>query len=214
VLNLDYCGYAWMHTLNSGKTFSVTAKSCATGYYSFGHEIGHNIGANHNKEVASNYKFSYGLGHLIEAGSAATGYRTIMAYNEAGHATRVNYWSNPSVYYPKTGTPTGVAGVSNNAALLTAQRFKLAAVGDEKTGSCKATGPAAENGEIMCKMQTKSLKDMKKIKKVADAKVCQVECQNTKGCEAFNRKGKTCSLLQLVVKKKKPYCTGTPFNFN
>ena len=213
VLELDYCGYAWMHTLTSGKTFSVTAKDCATGYYSFGHEIGHNIGANHNKEVASNSKFSYGLGHLIAAGSASTGYRTIMAYSAAGHSTRVNYWSNPSVNYPLTGTPTGVAGEANNAAVLTSQRFQLAAIGDEMTGSCKmSTGPA--NGEIMCKKQTKNLKKLKNIKKVADANACQVECQKNKGCEAFNHKGKTCTLLQLVVKKSKAYCTGTPYNLN
>ena len=214
VMELNYCGIAWINTINNGQLFSVTAKSCATGYYSFAHEIGHNIGANHNKEVASNPKYPYGLGHLIKRGSASTGYRTIMAYSKKGHEQRVNYWSNPSVKLSLTGTPTGVAGVSNNAALLTAQRFKLAAVGDEKTGSCIPTGPAPENGEIVCKMQTMSLKKLKTIKKVADAKACQVECQNTKGCEAFNHKGKSCTLLQLIVRKKKSNCTGTPFNFN
>jgi hypothetical protein len=47
ILNADdYCGYAW----NSGEDgvhkdwmFSVTHYGCATGQYSFGHEIGHNF---------------------------------------------------------------------------------------------------------------------------------------------------------------------------
>ena len=147
VLNLNYCGVAWFNTINSGATFSVTAKSCATGYYSFGHEIGHNIGAHHNPDVATNNAFPYGTGHLIEQGTASTGLRTIMAYNKAGYSTRVNYWSNPAVNHPLTGTPTGVAEVSNNAAVLTQQRFNLAMVGDETTGSCvnsvTTTGPVS-----------------------------------------------------------------------
>ncbi len=36
------------------------------GYYSFGHEIGHNIGADHNPEVARNKVYPYGYGHLIQ----------------------------------------------------------------------------------------------------------------------------------------------------
>ena len=45
-----------------------------------------------------------------------------MAYYTWGHSTRVNYWSNPKVNLPETGTPTGVADVSDNARLLTENR--------------------------------------------------------------------------------------------
>ena len=98
-------------TYDNGYTISVTKKSCATGYYSFGHEIGHNFGATHNPEVSTNAEFSYGHAHLIEQGIASTGYRTILGYYAAGHAERVNYYSNPSVNFPVTGTPTGVVGI-------------------------------------------------------------------------------------------------------
>ena len=138
-LNLDYCGVAWFNQLSSGFTFSVTKKSCATGYYSFGHEIGHNIGAQHNPEASTNSQFSYAHGHLIQQGTANTGVRTIMAYSATGHSTRVNYWSNPNVNHPTTGTPTGVAELSNNAALLTLRRYTLASIADESTGGCNAT---------------------------------------------------------------------------
>ena len=37
-----YCGIAWLGP-SKNSMFSVTSWSCATGYYSFGHEIGHNL---------------------------------------------------------------------------------------------------------------------------------------------------------------------------
>lgn len=38
----QYCGLAWLGP-SIGLMFSVTAWNCATGYYTFGHEIGHNF---------------------------------------------------------------------------------------------------------------------------------------------------------------------------
>ena len=92
---------------------------------------GHNYGCHHNPEVATNSYFSYGHGHHIEQGSASTGYRTILAYNAAGHSTRVNYYSNPSVNYPVTQTSTGVADLSDNAQVITQNRISFASLGDE-----------------------------------------------------------------------------------
>merc|ERR1712121_349523 len=51
---------------------------------------------------------------------------------------KVNYYSNPEVLLPATGTPTGVAGQADNADVLIRNRFKLAAVGDESI-TCKPT---------------------------------------------------------------------------
>ena len=106
----------------------MTKKSCATGYFSFGHEIAHNFGCHHNPEQYPNdhtpsYPSAYG--HLIAAGTASTGVRSILAYNAEGHYKRVNYYSNPDVIYPGTGTPTGVAGISNNAKVITDNRCVL-----------------------------------------------------------------------------------------
>jgi hypothetical protein len=131
VKSFSACGIAYMNTIGSGTTVSVTAKSCALGYYSFGHELGHNIGLTHNKEVAKNSKYAYGHAHLIANCPHSSGFRTILAYYADGHRTRVNYYSNPDVIYPGTGTPTGVEGVSNNARILTQNRFALAEVGKD-----------------------------------------------------------------------------------
>merc|ERR1719412_1825009 len=161
--DLSGCGIAYLDTWDSGNTISVTKKSCATGYFSFGHELGHNFGATHDPDTSDNYYYSYGHGHLIEQGSASTGYRTILAYNAAGHYTRVNYYSNPSVTYPTTGTSTGVAGLSNNAAVITENRQAFADLGDESaacgdtqyttaspTTTPAPTGPASTSASSQC----------------------------------------------------------------
>ena len=51
-LEFNSCGVAYMATYSSGNTVSVCKKSCALGYFSFGHELGHNYGAHHNPEVS------------------------------------------------------------------------------------------------------------------------------------------------------------------
>ena len=143
VQDFDSCGIGMFNTYSMGKTIIAAQKACALGYFSFGHELGHNLGCMHNTEAGRNNVFSYGHGHLIEAGSRSTGVRTIMAYNANGHRERVNYYSNPDVIYPGTGTPTGVDGVSNNAAVITKNRFAMAALGDESSTCSSSSGSSS-----------------------------------------------------------------------
>ena len=82
----------------------------------------------HCTRVATNTFFSYGHGHLIEKGNASQGYRSIMAYGTTGYRRKANYYSNPDVIFPGTGTPTGVAGVSNNARVLRKMIGQMAAL--------------------------------------------------------------------------------------
>ena len=56
---LPGCGVAFTYTYANGLTLSVTRKSCATGYYSFGHELGHNFGCNHNPEASTNTRYLF-----------------------------------------------------------------------------------------------------------------------------------------------------------
>ena len=133
------CGRAYgINTISHGQTISVCAKSCALGYFSFGHELAQSIGAYHNRETGLiNPFYSYGQGHLIEKGraTASIGFRSIMAYYATGHHTRGNYYSNPDEIFPATGTATGT-DKSNNAAVLTRNRIALSKVGDE-SAACK-----------------------------------------------------------------------------
>lgn len=118
-----YCGLGWMMTSASpafaSNGFSTVARSCATGYYSFGHELGHNMGARHDVYVDSaSTPYSYAHGYTYSA--AASPWRTVMAYNNACSAvgkncTRIPYWSNPSLTYG--GVSMGNATANNRTTL-------------------------------------------------------------------------------------------------
>lgn len=109
----QYCGIAYrMSRLSSSfasSAFSVVHRTCATGYYSFAHEIGHNQGAHHNPANASGAIYPYAYGHQEPYGK----FRTVMAYNCSGGCSRVNYFSNPDVFY--SGEPTGALNAADNA---------------------------------------------------------------------------------------------------
>ncbi|MFC2026034.1 M12 family metallo-peptidase [Chloroflexota bacterium] len=111
----DYCGVAWlMDNVSSyfeAYAFNVVARTCATGYYSLGHEMGHNMGSGHDWYVDdSEYSpYSYNKGYV----NTQAHWRTIMSYNRKCtdsnppfNCLRLPYWSNPDVFYE--GNPTGV----------------------------------------------------------------------------------------------------------
>ncbi len=114
-----YCGIAYVMTTasDSFKTsaFSAVDSGCATGYFSFGHEIGHNQGSNHNPGDGGSRVYTFSQGHR-DPGEV---FRTIMAYNCDGNCPRVQHFSNPNVTYAQTGLPTGVTNVSDNAQSIT-----------------------------------------------------------------------------------------------
>lgn len=109
-----YCGLGWLMTPSyqyDSVGFSVVSQACATGYYSFAHETGHNMGAHHDRNNADGtamYDYSYGYQ------SPDYSFRTIMAYNCSSYCPRVNNWSNPEVLY--NGKPTGVSSTAPNSA--------------------------------------------------------------------------------------------------
>jgi len=155
------CGIAFLDRAFTCGAISVTKKSCATGYYSFGHEIGHNFGSRHDPAQYSSTDGD-GYGHWIQpTGSEEfSGYRTIMAYRGFGHYYRVNHYSNPGVLF--NSNPTGVEGLSNNARLITANRFAMASCGtEEPNGECNdcSINPANEPCLNCCESITLSSTD-------------------------------------------------------
>ncbi|MEA3276095.1 MAG: M12 family metallo-peptidase [Pseudomonadota bacterium] len=124
--NGQYCGIAWVMTaLTTGfeaNGFNVVFHGCATGYYSFGHELSHNMGSAHDRANAGAalYPYSYGWRFL---GSDGLEYRTVMAY---APGTRVDRFSNPNVAYQDTATGTvdDDNARSINDAALTVSNFR------------------------------------------------------------------------------------------
>jgi hypothetical protein len=130
-----YCGMAYdilnpVSNAFESEAFAVVARGCATGYYSFGHELGHLMAARHDWAVDStnNSPYTYNHGYVNTAPTPPTApWRTVMAYNTACAAagvtcTRIQNFSNPNVDYPDPGgDPTGVgtgSQQSNNALTL------------------------------------------------------------------------------------------------
>eukprot|EP00088_Acartia_fossae_P046338 TRINITY_DN5000_c0_g1_i3.p1 TRINITY_DN5000_c0_g1~~TRINITY_DN5000_c0_g1_i3.p1 ORF type:complete len:381 (+),score=55.28 TRINITY_DN5000_c0_g1_i3:618-1760(+) len=216
VHQFNSCGVGYVNGLFGGVTLSVVQKSCAQGYYSFGHEIGHNIGLHHNKEKASNSHYPEGHGYLIK-----NGYRTILAYEAPGHKTRVNYYSNPrvSLNYGQEGQVTGDAKTADNAKILTRNRFYLAAVGDESeacessykksepTPSSPTTNPTCplkQNSGVRYKFQYKH------TPKTIGA--CRDQCQLGNKCIQWmtRRRGSrvSCYHLTMLYSRSSGYISG------
>lgn len=111
----DYCGIAYLMTSLSHSfesyAFSVVDSDCATGYYSFGHELGHNMGSTHDHANGNSALYPYSYGYWAPKPASGYLFRTIMAYNCTGGCPRIQHFSNPNVYYG--GQPTGVAYNNN-----------------------------------------------------------------------------------------------------
>jgi peptidyl-Asp metalloendopeptidase len=105
------CGVAYVMTSPStgfaSAAFSVTNQGCFSNQ-TLAHEIGHNQGNGHDRNNARSYAYPYSFGYRTcdnIAPSNGQSFRTVMSYSCSG--PRVNYFSNPYVYY--NGAPMGVA---------------------------------------------------------------------------------------------------------
>lgn len=125
--NSTSCGLGWVMTNPSVSDdrlgFSVVSRQCISNF-SFVHEIGHNMGATHDRDNAGGstgaYADSYGWRF---AGASGRQWRSVMAYqSQSGtpNYTRINYFSNPDVSYD--GAATGSPNSANNAKTLNLTR--------------------------------------------------------------------------------------------
>jgi hypothetical protein len=170
VMNTGYCGIGYlMNSVGSwfaDYAFAVVSRGCATGNYSFAHEMGHNMGARHDRYVdTANTPWSYSHGYV----NVPDRWRTIMAYNEecdcsdeispcppseyrvtpgSPSCTRLLYWSNPEKTYE--GDPMGVPNLSDNQQTLDNTALTVANFRTSCTEPVTPTLSAPPDGGGMC----------------------------------------------------------------
>ncbi len=99
----DGCGIAADILADANTGFAVSRRSCTTGNYTFGHEIGHLQGLRHNPEAdPTTTPFPFGHGYYYQPGR----WRTVMSYNCPGGCTRRQFFSNPNVDFGSVATGT------------------------------------------------------------------------------------------------------------
>ncbi len=119
--NSSSCGLASGIGSSAATAFAVTHYGCATGYYSFGHEVGHLQSARHDPAAdPTNSPYAYGHGYR----SPTNAWRTIMAYNCTTNCPRINYWSNPAKTYG--GQAMGTISTSHNQRVLNNTKATIA----------------------------------------------------------------------------------------
>lgn len=100
-------GIGWLKS-NKNTAFSVVREDRFVSTHTMAHEIGHNIGAQHNNSQDTNPYYSYGHGYNYNPSN----WSTIMAYPPSG-SIRINHFSNPDKTF--AGVATGTSTDEDNA---------------------------------------------------------------------------------------------------
>jgi hypothetical protein len=107
------CGLSTRVAPDAEGAYFVVHYSCAAITISIAHEIGHILGARHDRGIdPSNTPFPYGHGYVNLAK-----WRDIISYAESCEGClRIPYWSNPRIFYK--GEPTGTLTEDNARVIL------------------------------------------------------------------------------------------------
>ena len=126
-----FCGIAAAIMATASTAFDVVKRAnCMTGYYSFGHEFGHLQGARHDMYVDNTLTpYAYGHGYVHTGSTAATRWRTVMAYDKKCNdllytCTRLQYFSNQNKYY--NGAAMGTSTRARNYSVLNTTAYTVA----------------------------------------------------------------------------------------
>jgi hypothetical protein len=114
------CGLSTRVGADAEEAYFVVHHSCAAITYSIAHEVGHILGARHDRVVDVNSApFPFAHGYIN-----GTKWRDMMSYQDGcGGCPRIPYWSNPRITYK--GEPTGTVA-SDNARVILEQAERVA----------------------------------------------------------------------------------------
>lgn len=114
------CGLSTRVYADASEAFAVVHHACAVMTYSLAHEVGHLIGARHDRSMdTSTEPFPYGHGYVH-----GTKWRDIMSYKQScGGCPRLPVWSGPNVLVK--GEPAGTAD-TDNARVIAEQAARVA----------------------------------------------------------------------------------------
>jgi peptidyl-Asp metalloendopeptidase len=107
------CGQSTRVGPDAEEAFFVVHHACAAITYSIAHEVGHILGARHDRFMdANDTPFPYAHGYIN-----GSKWRDMMSYQEGcGGCPRIPFWSNPRMTY--RGDPTGTAASDNARVIL------------------------------------------------------------------------------------------------
>jgi peptidyl-Asp metalloendopeptidase len=107
------CGLSTRVAPDAEEAYFVVHHSCAAITISIAHEVGHILGARHDRQSdPTNSPFPYGHGYI-----SGTKWRDIMSYPEGCQGCpRIPFWSSPRILY--RGEPTGTLSEDNARVIL------------------------------------------------------------------------------------------------